>query len=317
MPGPGSFIHPRSRCAGAVWLALLCLTAACSSPRPATNQAHRRSFTDGLGRTVAVAPNPQRIISLAPSLTETLFALGVGDRLVGVTAFCDFPAEAQTKERVGDTMRPNLERIIALKPELVLVSTSSQLENLFRQLNELGVPVYVTDPRTVREIILSIRQLGEITGATARGEEVATEMEQRLAEVRRLVKDRPRPRVLYVLQLGPLITAGRHTFINDLITLAGGDSISATESADYPQFSRETIIARAPEVIVSSESHGHALVNLDQLRRDFAITPAVRQGRVELVNTDLVDRPGPRIIAGLEAVMRALHPELRHRTDER
>lgn len=309
MPSPVSLIYHHLRHARVILLAALCVMAACSSPHRASDEAGRRHFTDGIGRVVAITPNPQRIISLAPNLTETLFALGLGDRIVGVTTFCDFPTEAQTKEKVGDTLRPNLERIIALKPDLILVSTSSQLENLTRRLDELQIPVYVTNPRTMAEVVASIRNLGDITGATARAAEITAEMERRINAVRQRVAGLPRPRVFYALQNGPLITAGRNTFINDLINLAGGQSISAEETTDYPQFSRETVVARAPEVIVASESHGHVLVDLDTLRRDFAVTPAVRQNRIEVVTTDLIDRPGPRIVDGLEQMMRALHPE--------
>lgn len=311
MPSPVSLIYHCLRRGRVLLLAALCVIAACSSPPHTSDETKRQNFTDGIGRTVAIVPHPQRIISLAPNLTETLFALGLGDRLIGVTAFCDFPAEAQTKEKIGDTLRPNLERIIALKPDLVLVSTSSQLETLTRRLDELKIPVYVTNPRTIAEVVASIRALGEITGATARTTEITAEMERRINAVRQRVAGWPKPRVLYALQNNPLIAAGRNTFINDLINLAGGQSISGEETTDYPQFSRETVVARAPEVIVASESHGHVLVDLDTLRRDFAVTPAVRQNRIEIVTTDLIDRPGPRIVDGLEQMMRALHPESR------
>jgi iron complex transport system substrate-binding protein len=309
MPGPTLHTHYHWRCPHLVLLIVLSAIVACSSPHRTNDGIERRNFIDGLGRQVAILPNPQRIISLAPNLTETLFALGLGNRIVGVTSFCDFPAAAQTKEKVGDTMRPNLERIIALKPDLVLISTASQLESLMRHLDQLKVPVYVTDPRTVTEVVASIRALGEITGATERAAAITSEMERRINAVRQRAQGLPKPRVLYVIQNGPLITAGRNTYINDLIILAGGQSISGEEATDYPQFSRETVIARAPEVIISSESHGRSLVDLDALRRDFAVTPAVRQNRIELVTTDLIDRPGPRIIDGLEQMMRALHPE--------
>jgi iron complex transport system substrate-binding protein len=311
MSGPVPLIRHHLRWALLALLIALGAPFACSRPQPGASDTLRRSFTDGIGRAVAVAPHPQRIISLAPSITETLFALGLGDRLVGVTSYCDFPAEAKTKARIGDTIHPDLERLIALKPDLVLVSTASQLENLTRQLDQLAIPVYVTRARTVREVAASIRSLGEVTGASVRASEVAAAMERRISAVEQRVKDRPRPRVLYVLQTGPLITAGRQTFINDLINLAGGQSIAAEETADYPQFSRETVVARAPEVIVAPASHGSEMVSEAELRSDFATTPAVRSNRIVRINPDLVDRPGPRIVEGLEQVAWALHPEKR------
>jgi iron complex transport system substrate-binding protein len=286
--------------------ALLC--ASCAT-KPVLNKPSQRVFTDELSRQIALDTEPQRIISLAPSLTETLFALGLGDRLVGVTSYCDFPAAAKNKEKIGDTIQPDLERIIALKPDLVVITTASQLEKLTQQLDQLAIPVYVANPRTVREVFTSIRKLGEATGATARATALADELEQRLDAVTARVASLPKPRVLFVLQTGPLITAGRAAFINDLLNLAGGESISGAETSAYPQFSRETVIARAPEIIIAPESHGAELVSEDELRRAFADTPAVRANRIVRLNPDLTSRPGPRLIEGLEQLARALHPE--------
>lgn len=270
--------------------------------------ANRRNFTDGLGRAVSIAPNPQRVISLAPNVTEILFALGLEGRVVGVTSYCDFPEAAKAKEKVGDTIKPNLEKIISLKPDLVVVSTSSQLENLTLRLDQLAIPVYVTNPRSVRDVAASIQSLGEVTGTPERARALAGEMQSRIDAVERRVAALPRPSVLYVLQIGPLITAGRNTFINDLINIAGGKSISGDEAADYPQFSRETAVARAPAVIVAPSSHGVELVKESDLRRDFATTPAIRSNRIVWVTPDLVDRPGPRIVEGLEELAKGLHP---------
>jgi iron complex transport system substrate-binding protein len=291
-------------------LAILLATACtgCHHNPAKSEPADLRSFTDGLGRSVTIRANPQRIISLAPNITEILFALGLGDRVAAVTSYCDFPEEAKTKEKIGDTLHPNLERIIGLKPDLVLTTTASQLEDLTRKLDQLAVPVYVTNPRTVRETVASIRNIGEATGASARAVEIADDMERRISAVEMRVKGLSEPRVLYVLQNGPLITVGRNTFINDLIRIAGGQSISGDESADYPQFSRETVIARAPEAIIAPSSHGKEFVRAEDLRRDFPTTPAVRSNRIITVDPDWVDRPGPRIVDGLEHLARGLHP---------
>src|SRR5215475_4003397 len=293
-------------------LTALLLFAGCGrTGAPAGEAVDRRSFTDGLGRAVSITANPQRIISLAPNVTEILFALGLESRVVGVTSYCDFPDAAKAKDKVGDTLRPNLEKIISLKPDLVVVSTASQLENLTLRLDQLAIPVYVTNPRTAPDVVASIRNLGEVTGTSERAAEVAKGMESRISAVEQRVKNLPRPSVFYVLQTGPLITAGRNTFINDLINIAGGKSISGDETADYPQFSRETVVARAPEVIVAPSSHGAEFVKESELRRDFAVTPAIRSNRIVWVTPDLVDRPGPRIVEGLEQLAEGLHPRLR------
>ncbi len=291
-----------------VWLLALCLLIGCRQTRPAAGEP-ALTFRDGIGRTVLIKARPQRIISLAPNVTEILFALGLGSRIVGVTSYCDFPEEAKNREKIGDTLHPNLERIVALRPDLVVVTTASQVEELVRHLDQLSIPVYVSNPRTVREVALSIRQLGEVTGNEKEAAAIAGEMERRIEGVENRVRNLSRPSVFYILQTGPLITAGRNTFINDLITLAGGRSISGEETADYPQFSRETVIARAPEVIVVPASHGSALVSEEELRGAFAVTPAIRFNRIVQVNPDWVDRPGPRIVEGLEQLAQGIHPE--------
>lgn len=289
---------------------LLLLAGACTRPAPEQKTAERREVTDGLGRKVSVAYPPQRIVSLAPSVTESLFALKLDDQIAAVTSYCDYPPAARQKEKVGDTLHLNLERIISLRPDLVVISTASQLEGLTRRLDELSIPVFVISPRSVREVAASMRSLGRATGREEVAEKVAGGMDARIADVERRLSSVSKPKVLYVLQTAPLITVGGRTFISDLISLAGGVSISASETADYPQFSRETVIASRPDVIIVPESHGTELFNEKSLFRDYAGTPAIIKKRILRVDPDLVDRPGPRIVDGLEQFARALHPEV-------
>lgn len=301
------------------WAALLLLVTLMALPGGGCrrNEPERQNlsepglagFQDDLGRRVVLGFAPQRIISLAPSITETLFALQLDEQIVGVTSYCDYPVGALAKEKIGDTLSPNLERIIALKPDLVIVTTASQLEGLTRKLEALSIPVYVTNPRTVGGIIGTIRRLGELTGRTERANELAIEMEERIARIAARVGKLPRVTVLYLLQLDPLITAGKETFLNDLIMLAGGQSIAEAEKADYPQFSRETVLARSPEVMLLPSRHGEGTIDTVRLRQLFATTPAVRNNRLITINSDWIDRPGPRIIDGLEQIAQALHPE--------
>lgn len=290
-----------------ILLLVLCLSLSCSVPKDSTTSSTSRIFTDEIGRQVTVKSNPQRIISLAPSITEILFALKLADQVIGVTSYCDFPNEAKAKEKVGDTIKPNLERLIALKPDLILISTASQLEKITSQLDQLGIPVFVTNPKSVTEVVVSIRKIGELTGATQQAEALASEMQTRIAAVQRQVTNQVAPRILYILQLSPLITAGKNTFINDLIKQAGGHSISGEETADYPQFSRETALARAPDVIIVPASHGTELVNIEAVQQFFATTPAIKNNRLVRINPDLIDRPGPRIVEGLEVLHAGIH----------
>jgi cobalamin transport system substrate-binding protein len=280
--------------------AATCLTISCTSHPVSSTTA--QPFVDEIGRPVMINPNPERIVSLAPSVTETLFALGLDERIVGVTSFCDYPPEAASKEKVGDTMRPSIERIVALKADLVIASTSSQLEQFVRKLDELGVPIYVSSPRNVEGVLSSIRHIGEITSAQKRAEELVQSLNARVEAVQKRVALRERPPVLFLLGTEPLITAGKTSFITDLIARAGGESISASEDNDYPQFSFETAIAKQPQVIFLQSAE----VGLpDRLK----MTPAARSGRVFHLDDALLIRPGPRIIEGLEQMAQKIHPE--------
>ncbi len=275
-------------------------TSSCASKK--SPPADARTITDELGRTVIVTAHPRRIVSLAPSITETLFALGLGERLVGVTSYCDYPPEARKIERVGDTMRPSIEKIVALKPDLAIASTASQLEQFISKLDEVGIPVYISTPRDLEGVHTSITKLGDLTGASDRADELVRNLRARIRAVRERVMNRERPRVFFILGTEPLITAGGTSFVNDLITQAGGRSISEDEKAEYPHYSLETVVARQPEIIFLQAGESDLPERLKQ-------TPAARRGRVFRLNDDLIIRPGPRIIDGLEQMAALIHRE--------
>ncbi|MFY9555945.1 MAG: cobalamin-binding protein [Blastocatellia bacterium] len=264
--------------------------------------AGSRPFVDEIGRTIQVHPNPQRIVSLAPSITETLFALGIEDRLVGVTSYCDYPAEAHSKEKVGDTMRPSIERIVALKADLVIASTASQLEEFVHALDQVGIPVYVSNPRDVEGVLASIERIGELVDARGRAREVNARLRARMEAVQARLNNLNRPRVLFALSTTPLITPGGGGFIDDLINRAGGRSVSSGESSDYPQFSLETAVAAQPEVIFLQTGES-------ELPDRLKLTPAAKAGQVFHLDDNLLQRPGPRIIDGLEQMAARIHPQ--------
>lgn len=280
------------------------LLTACSSKR--THATESRPFTDEIGRRITVTKRPERIVSLAPSVTETLFALGLSDRIVGVTSYCDYPPEAKLKEKIGDTMRPSIERIVALKPDLVIASTASQLEQFVRNLDQVGIPIYVSNPQNIDGVLSSIERIGEVTDATMRARELTEDLRRRINTVERRVAGAARPRVFLILGREPLITAGGSSFINDIVARAGGQSISANEKADYPQYSLETVVAQQPEVILIQDGERQLP---DRLRQ----TPAARTSRVYHIEDGLLLRPGPRIVDGLEQMAAKLHPELLER----
>ncbi len=273
--------------------------SSCSSTKTPPRSA--RIITDELGRTVQVPEQPQRIVSLAPSITEILFALGAADRVAGVTSYCDYPPEARQKPQVGDTLKPSFEKIVALKADLVIISTASQVEAAVQRLEELGIPVYVSNPRSIDGVIESIDKLGDLIDA--RAHHLTDDLRRRVATIDSRVANAPRPSVLVVLGTEPLITAGARSFINDLINRAGGRSISAEENADYPQYSVETVIAKRPEIILLQTGG-------NELTRRLQQTPAARSNRVYHIDDDLLLRPGPRIVDGLERIAAKLHPEI-------
>jgi len=282
-------------------LLIVSVPSACA-PRTA-DPPGLREITDEIGRAILVSPEPKRIVSLAPSITETLFALGLGDRIVGVTSYCDYPLEAAAKEKVGDTLRPSIERIVALKTDLVIASRASQLQQFVYNLDEVKIPVYVSDPNGVAGVLESITRIGDLTGATSQAGELTSSLRARIESVRVLVGDAERPRVLCMLGSAPLITIGAGSFITDLINQAGGRSISEDLPGDYPQYSLETAVAKRPEVILLQTGEPDLPARLKE-------TPAGRDGRVFRLDDNLLMRPGPRVVDGLEQMARKLHPDV-------
>lgn len=276
---------------------------------PAQSAPTSRSVVDDLGRTVEVPQSPQRIISLAPNLTEIVFALGAGDRLVGVTSYCDYPPEASQKTSIGDTIRPDLERLIALTPDLVLVSTASQMQALTERLEALHIPVYVSNPRNVSGVLASIRGIGGAINSQAEADALVNGLSRRLDAVAAAVRDKDAPKVFLMVGNEPLITTGKGTFVDDLIRRAGGVSVTGEEPTEWPQISAETIIARAPDaIVIPLASHGISDEN-GGVPKSLSETPAARKGRIIRINADLLMRPGPRLVDGLELLAKALHPE--------
>ncbi|HEY8228580.1 MAG TPA: cobalamin-binding protein [Pyrinomonadaceae bacterium] len=270
--------------------------------------AARRSVIDDSGRSVSLAPEIVRVVSLAPNLTEIVFAIGAGNRLVGRTSYCDFPPEAKAVAEVGDTLHPSLERIVALKPQLVLVSTASQLEVFTKQLQEHDIAVFVTDPHDLEGVFRSIQQIGEIVGASDKAKQVVDALKARVTSVEEKVKGRTPVRVFYQLSAEPLYTAGKDSFVNDLLRRAGAISVTADVPGAWPKFSAEAALATKPEAIIlptgGSMGDNNKIV-ADALKR----SPAVLAGRVYKINDDHLVRPGPRAVDGLEETARALHPE--------
>lgn len=290
------------------------LLASCAQT-PATTSSSPNVITDQLGRTVTLSTlNPQRIISLAPSNTEILFALGLGDRVVGVTDFDNYPPEAKTKPSIGGYTTPNIEEIVAKEPDLIL-GTEAQSEDIYRQLESKGLTVVAISPKTLDDVIASINLIGKITGADKEAAKLTASMQKRIKAVTdktsKLSQD-IKPHVFYVIWNDPLMTAGKGTFIDELINKAGGINI-AGDLESYPTISLETVLTDNPQVIIAGAGMGEG----EDLPFTFATTEPRLQGtdarqnnRVYSINTDIIGRPGPRIVDALEDFLADIHPEL-------
>jgi iron complex transport system substrate-binding protein len=266
--------------------------------------------TDEVGRTVRVPVNPQRIISLAPSLTETLYALHLEDRLVADTVYCDYPPDAQKKPKVGGVIDPNLEEIAALQPDLVLMTKGANRLETVRALDALGIPSYATDPHNVDQIISSTRKLAAILNIPETGRAVSEDLQARLEKLRSMLKAVPPKRVFFVVWTEPLISVGKDTFIADALRRAGATSI-VESGQDWPQISLEEVARLQPDYLVFAASHTDmGERNFEELkdRAGWRILDAVHNRRFAVIS-DAVIRPAPRIVSAIEELARQLHPE--------
>lgn len=283
---------------------LLWLTNCKSETGNQASPAPTREITDDLGRRVRLPERVTSAVSLAPNLTEITFAVGAGERLVGVTSFCDYPEDAKKIRRVGDTLTPNIENIIALKPQIVLVSTASQMENFTATLDRQGIAYFVTNPNSLDDIYKSIYQIGEIFRREERAYQLVDELKRRVADIEARTVSAADVKVFVQIDKNSLYTVGRDSFITDLINRAGGESLTKDITTAYPKISKETALALNPEQIILSESDNNREPN-----EVFAASQAVKNGRVFHIEADLLSRPGPRVVDGLERLARTLHPE--------
>ena len=264
------------------------------------------TWTDAVGRSVQVPDGPQRVVSLVPSLTEILFALNLGDRLVGATQFCTYPPEAAQVPRIGNYMQPSLEAIVASHPDLVFASADMAAPALVAQLDKMGIATFVVAPHDLDSTVATIRTIGAVMGAAATADQLAQEMEEAFCRIRAAIENRPRPRVLLAIMVNPLTVAGPNTLGHNLIEVAGGSNVVPAGPGRYPTWSMEAVLAADPDVIIVSPNPGEAnpaahFAGWPQLR-------AVRDNRVITIpDPDWVYRPGPRLVRGIKVMVQALH----------
>jgi len=267
-------------------------------------------LVDTWGRTVVLPAPPRRIVTVGPALTEMLFALGAGSLVVGVDQFSDYPPAARSLPSVGTLTHPSLDRIVALAPDLVLVD--SMAAGAVPRLEALRIPVAVITPPHVGGVLEALLLLGRAVGRPEEAAELVRALEARLMAVRERVAAVPegqRVRVFHEIWPDPPYTAGPGSFVHDVIRWAGGVNIASDAAAPWIQLSLEAIIARDPDVIVTTrEAHRDQLLRGGRPR--WETLRAVRSGRVYFIEDDWVSRPGPRVVDGVEAMARALYPHL-------
>jgi iron complex transport system substrate-binding protein len=267
-----------------------------------------RTVKDQTGRMVNVPENPHRLVSLAPNITEIVYALGLGDELVGDTDNCDFPPQATSKPHVGTMVNPSLERIVALKPDLALGTPEANRRETADQLERLGVPVYGVTANTLAGTLASIEDLGKVLGRATEASRLVAQMQARVNRIENRIKGQPEPRVLFVVWYRPLITIGPGTFIADVIRAAGGNPIGENLKGEWPRLTLEELLPLDPDAILfpKTESFSPSLQEFRSLP-GWKDLRAVKDGRMYFVS-ETIERSGPRLVDALEELANLLHP---------
>ena len=273
--------------------------------------AGERAVTDMLGRELVVTSHPARIIALAPSITEIVFALGQGKRLKGATQFSDFPEAAIRLPKVGSYVNLDLERIVSLRPDLCIGVKDGNPKDVVERLGDLGIPVYVVNPRGLGGIMQTLAAIGGLLGVQAEADDLAAAMQLRIEKVEQTVQQaETRPRVFFQIGISPIVSVGTPTFIHELIVRAGGLNVAEGRVA-YPRYSREQVLGMKPDIIVITSMARFAIFK--QVKSEWEQwpeIPAVKHGRIFIQDSNLFDRPTPRLVEGLELLARMIHPEL-------
>ncbi len=273
-------------------------------------QGQDRPFIDEIGRETKIPNSPKRIISLAPSITEILFALDINEEIVGITSFCDYPEAALSKPKIGGFVNSSIEKIVSLKPDLIIATRDGNRRGTIQKLEDLGISVYMIDPKGFDGVMSSIKTIGEIVGKRDESKRIIEDMRKKKETIVEITHSLPRPRVFFQVGYDPIVTVGRGTLADDLIRLAGGRSISENESVNYPLYSIESVIFKAPEIIImSSMESKRNYLNSVKKWQNWKTIPAVKRKAIYVVDSSLVDRPTPRVTEGLEAIVRMIHPE--------
>ena len=272
------------------------------------NSAYPLEIEDQFNNKVKIEKEPKRIVSLAPSHTEILYSLGLGDKIVGVTSFCDYPEEAKEKDKIGNFEGVNIEKIIELEPDLVVQYGKGNKE-VNNKIKEAGISIVSYEPESIDEVIDTINEIGKITGKEDEAKKVTEDMKSKKEEVLNKVKNVEKVKVFYEIWHDPLNAAGPGSFMDELINLSGGENIAKDAKGGYSEFNEEELIERNPDVYLAAEDPEKTVESIKS-RAGYDAMNAVKNNRVYLLEPNIVSRPGPRIVEALELVAKTLHPDL-------
>lgn len=272
------------------------------------NSAYPLEIEDQFNNKVKIEKEPKRIVSLAPSHTEILYSLGLGDKIVGVTSFCDYPEEAKEKDKIGNFEGVNIEKIIELEPDLVVQYGKGNKE-VNNKIKEAGISIVSYEPESIDEVIDTINEIGKITGKEDEAKKVTEDMKSKKEEVLNKVKNVEKVKVFYEIWHDPLSAAGPGSFMDELINLSGGENIAKDAKGGYSEFNEEELIERNPDVYLAAEDPEKTVESIKS-RAGYDAMNAVKNNRVYLLEPNIVSRPGPRIVEALELVAKTLHPDL-------
>ncbi len=300
--------------AAAMLIALLLAAvtlAACGSGGEATSSPSASpspiAAIDDTGAVVALPQPAERIVSLAPANTEIAFAVGAGPKMVAGTSYDDYPAEARALPKIGDFSNPSVEKIASFEPDLVLAAGGIQ-QSLRSKLEKLGMQVYVVDPKSYADVIKGVEQIGLLAGTSVEAQKVSQAMAFARDDVAAMAASLDKPTVFLEIYNEPLMTAGKGTFINDMITIAGGVNLGATAGEGFPNFSTEVLFKSDPDVYIA-DSGSMSKPGAIAKRSGFRELTAVKEGRVFVIDDNLIARPGPRLADGLRELVAMIHPE--------
>lgn len=284
----------------------IALLAACNTNKARANDL---KITDQMNREITIKGEVTKIVSLAPSATEMLFALGLGERVVGVTDSCNYPEESQSIEKVGGFKGPNLEKIVAAEPNVVFSSTVSQ--ETVEALDQAGIPVVVLNPQNIESIYQAIELMGKVCNSAENADQLVNDITARVNAVKEKVaniKDEDKKLVYYEVWHEPPMTVGPNTFLHEVIVAAGGKNLAEDSKTDWPSLSTEQIVERNPDIILLG--HGGQKAEETELRTGFKDIKAVQSKKVKAVDVDVFSRPGPRITEAIEFLAEYMYPEL-------